>query len=462
MGMPPSGSLYSGFFDPKTQTLLGMAAGLLQAGGPQPYPNQLGPALGKGLMAGVQAGREARQSNLQQGLMAEQLKRAVEQGKMLDQLQKYYAGQQPPSSGFAGPQGPMQPAQAALAMGAQGGSVGPTNQNAALMNQMQPDGQPAAPQAPQAPQQQTPDYFNPQNLFYEGRLAQLAGLQGGDAMMNMALTHDPNVAGRVAGAQEAAKFPYAAGVSVLRNVGRPTVLGPGQTAQSNFPLLPPFLQNLITGIGTNTGNTLGTQPSAPSASPHATSLSGPSPLVVESGKAHAGEMEKQYGVWQNKANSAQQDNLLIDRMKAESQGFSPGKMAERYGNLQSYLVRLPGMDTPERKTMLADFQSFQKNATQLSTSAARTMGAREPGSVIAMFKNAYPNADLTQNTLNASPLQTHGVSLRRTRRPERSKASKPSGTRLQIRCSSSCSVCRLKCASSSSRRCLRASVSPSG
>ena len=425
--------------DPSNAGMLGLSAGLLQASGPSPYKMPFGSILGQGMVSGMQTAQSARQNQLQQGLLAQQLKRAILQGNILDQLSGQYAQPQTQMVQQQPALAPSMP-QAALSQGAAQGSVGPTNQNAALLQgmQQQPQAQPQ-PQAPQPAGSAPTSYFNPPNQYRQGLLATFAGLPGGAGMMDTALKYDPAIAqqvalaqkgyqqapgggfqlapgfaggqGEIAAAQAGAKFPFEAVTSALRGVTRPTILGTGQTAQSNFPLLPPFLQNNITrALGGQSGQ-------APSGNaPPVTQLAGPSPFVVESNKARAGELEKLYGNWQTEANSAQQDNLLIDRMKAESQGFSPGKLAEQYGNVQAYLQRIPGMDTPERRAMLGDYQAFQKNATQLSTSAARTMGAREPGSVIAMFKNAYPNAELTSNALNAMFTQIQGLNDYKTSR----------------------------------------------
>src|SRR5581483_7603833 len=294
-------------------------------------------------------------------------------------------------------------------------------------------GEPAQPAPAAAP----PSYCNPQALFLRGYQYARAGIPEGVGMMNAALAHDPNLAGQVAlaqkgmvttpeggvqlrpgmaqaqgqiaGAEAGAKFPYEVVTSAMRNASRPLVLSPGQQAVSGFSMLPPFMQDLVrqAAPGQTPGQPqTGQQARGPQTLPTATGMS---PFVNESEKAHAAELEKQYGVWQQEASNAQQDNLLIDRMKQESQGFNPGKLSGTWNDFKAYLLQLPRMNTEENKKQMADFQSFQKNATQLSTSAARTMGAREPGSVIAMFKNAYPNADLTQNTLNAMFTQLQGL-----------------------------------------------------
>src|SRR5689334_25082331 len=69
--------------DPSNAGLLGLSAGLLQASGPSPYKMPFGSILGQGMVSGMQTAQNARQSQLQQGLLAEQLKRAIAQNAYL-------------------------------------------------------------------------------------------------------------------------------------------------------------------------------------------------------------------------------------------------------------------------------------------------------------------------------------------------------------------------------------------
>jgi hypothetical protein len=102
-----------------------------------------------------------------------------------------------------------------------------------------------------------------------------------------------------------------------------------------------------------------------------------SPLEQHSQTIRAGDLEAFGKDMQTRADAAKRDIFILNQMEKDSQTWTPNKLAGRIG----------------------DFQAFSKNAVVLSSSAARTMGAREPGSVIQMFKNAYPNADMTESGL---------------------------------------------------------------
>lgn len=60
------GNLYQ---DPESMGLLGLSAGLLQAGGPQRFPVSFGQALGGGLLQGAELQQAARRANLQSDLI---------------------------------------------------------------------------------------------------------------------------------------------------------------------------------------------------------------------------------------------------------------------------------------------------------------------------------------------------------------------------------------------------------
>ena len=62
------------------------------------------------------------------------------------------------------------------------------------------------------------------------------------------------------------------------------------------------------------------------------------------------------------------------------------------------------------KTDVAAGQILQKKFVELSAAAARTMGAREPGSVIQMFAKAYPNLGTDPDAIN---LQTNALYMDR-------------------------------------------------
>lgn len=66
-----------------------------------------------------------------------------------------------------------------------------------------------------------------------------------------------------------------------------------------------------------------------------------------------------------------------------------------------------------------DGQAMQKNFIRLSAAAARGMGAREPGSVIAMFKDAYPGLETDPRALD---LMTNAMGMDAQYRQDRRNA----------------------------------------
>jgi hypothetical protein len=79
---------------------------------------------------------------------------------------------------------------------------------------------------------------------------------------------------------------------------------------------------------------------------------------------------------------------------------------------------LKGMGVPDEKvadllkTDVASGQILQKKFLELSSAAARNMGAREPGSVISMFAKAYPNLGTDEKAVR---LQTNALYMDRLR-----------------------------------------------
>lgn len=82
--------LYDGLMNPENQGLIGLSAGLLQAGGPSRMPVGLGQALGGGLMAGMQQQQQAQQFQQQKQMfdmkMSDALREAMERKKKEDAM----------------------------------------------------------------------------------------------------------------------------------------------------------------------------------------------------------------------------------------------------------------------------------------------------------------------------------------------------------------------------------------
>jgi hypothetical protein len=168
----PNGGLMGMFANPQTAGLLGMAQGLLQASGPSRIPVSMGQALGNGL------------GQMQQGV--------GNAFQTQQQLLRMRAMQ-----GLMGGAQPQQSAQADPTL-AQGSPVYGTA-NIAPMSGLSAGLGGAAPQmqAPQAsPASSGASIYgrSPQDLFQQGMLMNMAGIQGGGDMMRIAVEKDPALA----------------------------------------------------------------------------------------------------------------------------------------------------------------------------------------------------------------------------------------------------------------------------
>jgi hypothetical protein len=159
----PTGGLMAAFANPQTAGLLGMAGGLLQAAGPSRIPVSMGQALGAGLQGMGQGVGNAFQT--QQQL----LRMRAMQGLM---------------GGDTG-----QPSAQPQSAPSYSSMFGPASTAPGTMAE-------SAPQAPATPHQASPGIYgrSPQQLFQQGMLMNMAGIQGGGDMMRIAVEHDPSLA----------------------------------------------------------------------------------------------------------------------------------------------------------------------------------------------------------------------------------------------------------------------------
>lgn len=153
--------------NPQTAGLLGMAGGLLQASGPSRIPVSMGQAMGAGFQGMGQGAagalntqRQLMQMQAMQGLMG------MGQG-----AQSAPAASSPQAS----------PSYSSL--------FGTSTPTAAQMPQA-----PTAPASPAAPAPGTIYGKSPQQLFQQGMLMNMAGIQGGGDLMRVAVEHDPTLA----------------------------------------------------------------------------------------------------------------------------------------------------------------------------------------------------------------------------------------------------------------------------
>lgn len=164
---PSGGGLMGMFANPQAAGLLGMAGGLLQAAGPSRIPVSMGQAMGAGLQGMGQGVGNAFQT--QQQL----LRMRAMQGLMGGDMGQ--GGGQPQSA----------PSYSSM--------FGPASTAPAMMPQISG----AAPDTSGVPAQTSGASIygrSPQQLFQQGMLMNMAGIQGGGDMMRIAVEHDPSLA----------------------------------------------------------------------------------------------------------------------------------------------------------------------------------------------------------------------------------------------------------------------------
>lgn len=167
---PSGGGLMGMFANPQAAGLLGMAGGLLQAAGPSRIPVSMGQAMGAGLQGMGQGVGNAFQT--QQQL----LRMRAMQGLMGGDMGQ--PGAQPQST----------PSYSSM--------FGPASTAPATM----PQTSGAAPDTSGAPAQTSGASIygrSPQQLFQQGMLMNMAGIQGGGDMMRIAVEHDPTLAAQM-------------------------------------------------------------------------------------------------------------------------------------------------------------------------------------------------------------------------------------------------------------------------
>lgn len=169
-GLAPSGGMpgmMGMLANPQTAGLLGMAGGLLQAAGPSRIPVTMGQAMGAGLQGMGQGVSNAFQNQQQM------LRMRAMQGLMGGDMGQ--GGGQPQSA----------PSYSSM--------FGPASTAPATISQTSG----AAPDTSGAPTQTSGASIygrSPQQLFQQGMLMNMAGIQGGGDMMRIAVEHDPSLA----------------------------------------------------------------------------------------------------------------------------------------------------------------------------------------------------------------------------------------------------------------------------
>ncbi|MFM0263332.1 transglycosylase SLT domain-containing protein [Paraburkholderia sediminicola] len=179
-GSGDNGGLMGMYANPQMAGLMGMSQGLLSAAGPSRIPVSMGQAMGAGMQGMQQNAGNALQ-------MQQQLLR-------MQAMQGLMGGQQQPQQ----PQQPTRPdptmAQGTPVSG--GANMGPMSGVSAGMGGMAPQ-MPSPQAAPGA--SASPGIYGktPQQLFQQGMLMNIAGMQGGGDMMRIAVEHDPSLAAQM-------------------------------------------------------------------------------------------------------------------------------------------------------------------------------------------------------------------------------------------------------------------------
>jgi hypothetical protein len=165
-----AGGLMGMYANPQMAGLLGMSQGLLSAAGPSRLPVTMGQALGAGMQGMQQNAGNA------YALQKQMLQMQAMQGLM--------GGGTPQTAAPSGPQG-------SPVVG--GANTGPMSGLSAGMGSMAPTA------APQPTAQAGSGIYgkSPQQLFQQGMLMNMAGMQGGGDLMRIAVEHDPTLAAQM-------------------------------------------------------------------------------------------------------------------------------------------------------------------------------------------------------------------------------------------------------------------------
>jgi len=107
---------------------------------------------------------------------------------------------------------------------------------------------------------------------------------------------------------------------------------------------------------------------------------------------------------QTNADQAQQElNTVTNMRDIFNRGIQTGWGADTRAQLGRVLSQL-GVDQDSIKNLTgiapSDADAFQKQALRLSTEGVRTLGAREPGSIVSMFTRAYPSLETQPGALD--------------------------------------------------------------
>lgn len=188
--------------------------------------------------------------------------------------------------------------------------------------------------------------------------------------------------------------PPAAPPAIIRNMsvgGGGGLLSPGQMASAvpaSAPGTPPVSGGA--GSGVNAQGLPRVQ-------------TGLSPLQESSAQKRGSQLEEYGAGLATNATNAVNQQFLVDQMKNESgngAGWQPGRFAEWGGELKALFNGVLPNASDSINAALANYQSFQKNAMQLTTAATRAVSPRAAVQEMQMIRTAMPGAETSQGGLN--------------------------------------------------------------
>lgn len=162
-------------------------------------------------------------------------------------------------------------------------------------------------------------------------------------------------------------------------------------------------------------------PGAPTAAPSVNGVNeqglqrwqtGLSPMAESAAKERGTSLEKYGAGLQDDAENAVRNNFLVDQMRRESQSWGMGKFADVEGEARAYLqgfARNFGISTPQLDQKVADFQTFNKNAMEMSREVVRATSSRAAFQEMKMIQEALPQSEMSQPAFSQIADQLQGV-----------------------------------------------------
>jgi hypothetical protein len=139
---------------------------------------------------------------------------------------------------------------------------------------------------------------------------------------------------------------------------------------------------------------------------------GLSPLEHSSAEARGTKLEAFGEQLDKDAESAQQNNFLLDNMRRESQTWQLGKFADVKNNALAYLQGFANtfsIPTTGLDQRVGDFQSFNKSGVELVRQAVRQTSARAAYQEFQIIAGALPNAEMSPKAFSQIADQMQGV-----------------------------------------------------